>query len=39
MAGSVHREPDVEESDTVRSDANLAGPMADPVPGPRSESA
>ncbi|MFE7185660.1 ParA family protein [Streptomyces erythrochromogenes] len=37
MAGSVHREPDVEESDTVRSDANLAGPMADPVPGPRSE--
>ncbi|MER5773182.1 ParA family protein [Streptomyces sp. NPDC002039] len=38
MAGSVHREPDVEESDTVRSDANLAGPMADPVPGPRSES-
>ncbi|MFJ4861235.1 ParA family protein [Streptomyces sp. NPDC088748] len=39
MAGSVHREPDVEESDTVRSDANLAGPVADPVPGPRSESA
>ncbi|MEU9372386.1 ParA family protein [Streptomyces sp. NPDC048255] len=39
MGGSVHREPDVEESDTVRSDANLAGPMADPVPGPRSESA
>ncbi|MCX5124000.1 ParA family protein [Streptomyces sp. NPDC002812] len=38
MAGSVHREPDAEESDTVRSDANLAGPMADPVPGPRSES-
>ncbi|MFD6986710.1 cobyrinic acid a,c-diamide synthase, partial [Streptomyces sp. NPDC059956] len=37
MAGSVHREPDAEESDTVRSDANLAGPMADPVPGPRSE--
>ncbi|GGZ68515.1 hypothetical protein GCM10010371_30590 [Streptomyces subrutilus] len=39
MAGSVHREPDAEESDTVRSDANLAGPMADPVPGPRSEAA
>lgn len=39
MGGSVHREPDVEESDTVRSDANLAGPMTDPVPGPRSESA
>ncbi|MFJ6480766.1 MULTISPECIES: ParA family protein [unclassified Streptomyces] len=39
MGGSVHREPDVEESDTVRSDANLAGPMADPVPGPRSEPA
>ncbi|MFI5616041.1 ParA family protein [Streptomyces sp. NPDC051567] len=38
MAGSVHREPDAEESDTVRSEANLAGPMADPVPGPRSES-
>ncbi|WP_371677636.1 ParA family protein [Streptomyces sp. NBC_01276] len=38
MAGSVHREPTAEESDTVRSDANLAGPMADPVPGPRSES-
>ncbi|MFD7628596.1 ParA family protein [Streptomyces sp. NPDC059851] len=39
MAGSVHREPDAEESETVRSDANLAGPMADPVPGPRSEAA
>ncbi|MFG2618725.1 ParA family protein [Streptomyces sp. NPDC048507] len=38
MAGSVHREPAAEESDTVRSDANFAGPMADPVPGPRSES-
>ncbi|MEW1637777.1 ParA family protein [Streptomyces sp. NPDC093801] len=37
MAGSVHREPAAEESDTVRSDANLAGPMTDPVPGPRSE--
>ncbi|MFD5416605.1 ParA family protein [Streptomyces sp. NPDC127069] len=37
MAGSLHREPAAEESDTVRSDANLAGPMADPVPGPRSE--
>ncbi|MFK0255424.1 ParA family protein [Streptomyces sp. NPDC090445] len=37
MAGSVHRETHAEESDTVRSDANLAGPMADPVPGPRSE--
>ncbi|EFG07975.1 Partitioning or sporulation protein [Streptomyces clavuligerus] len=39
MAGSVHREPEVEESEPLRSDANLAGPMADPVPGPRTESA
>ncbi|MBR7675608.1 ParA family protein [Streptomyces sp. NPDC054796] len=38
MAGSVHSEPDVEESEPLRSDANIAGPMADPVPGPRSES-
>ncbi|MBW5480732.1 ParA family protein [Streptomyces bambusae] len=37
MAVSLHREPDVEESESVRSDANLAGPLADPVPGPRSE--
>ncbi|MGI5339002.1 ParA family protein [Streptomyces sp. CA-181903] len=35
MAGSPHREPDVEESESLRSDANIAGPMADPVPGPR----
>ncbi|MEU7104603.1 ParA family protein [Streptomyces stramineus] len=35
MAGSVHCEPDVEESESLRSDANTAGPMADPVPGPR----
>ncbi|WP_367130016.1 MULTISPECIES: ParA family protein [Streptomyces] len=35
MAGSVHCEPDVEESESLRSDANIAGPMADPVPGPR----
>ncbi|WP_424212813.1 ParA family protein [Streptomyces sp. BI20] len=38
MAGSVCREPDAEESETVRSDANLAGPMAEPVPGPRTTS-
>ncbi|MEU1623997.1 AAA family ATPase [Streptomyces sp. NPDC020096] len=38
MAGSVHREPAVEESESLRSDANTAGPMTDPVPGPRSES-
>jgi chromosome partitioning protein len=38
MAGSVHREPEVEESESLRSDANIAGPMTDPVPGPRSES-
>ncbi|MEU5050730.1 ParA family protein [Streptomyces sp. NPDC021096] len=35
MAGSVHCEPDVEESESLRSDANIAGPMTDPVPGPR----
>ncbi|MBL1066124.1 ParA family protein [Streptomyces sp. 7-21] len=29
----------VEESEALRSDANIAGPTADPVPGPRSESA
>ncbi|TDC73393.1 ParA family protein [Streptomyces hainanensis] len=29
----------VEESEPLRSDANIAGPTADPVPGPRSESA
>ena len=38
MAGSVHRESEVEESESLRSDANIAGPMADPVPGPRTES-
>ncbi|WP_245240448.1 ParA family protein [Streptomyces spiramenti] len=27
----------VEESEPLRSDANIAGPTADPVPGPRSE--
>ncbi|WP_078495586.1 ParA family protein [Streptomyces xiaopingdaonensis] len=37
MAGSAQREPEVEESEPLRSDANIAGPMADPVPGPRSE--
>ncbi|MGH3312542.1 MAG: AAA family ATPase [Streptomyces sp.] len=37
MAGSVQHEPDVEESEPLRSDANTAGPMTDPVPGPRSE--
>ncbi|WP_308101374.1 MULTISPECIES: ParA family protein [Streptomyces] len=35
MAGSVYREPEVEESESLRSDANIAGPMTDPVPGPR----
>ncbi|WKX71502.1 ParA family protein [Streptomyces sp. XD-27] len=39
MAGSVHCEPDVEESESLRSDANIAGPMTDPVPGPRTEPA
>ncbi|WP_129841457.1 ParA family protein [Streptomyces sp. RFCAC02] len=29
----------VEESEPLRSDANIAGPTADPVPGPRSEPA
>jgi chromosome partitioning protein len=38
MAGSVHRESAVEESESLRSDVNAEGPMADPVPGPRSES-
>ncbi|MEV0602409.1 AAA family ATPase [Streptomyces sp. NPDC050315] len=38
MAGSEHCEPEVEESESLRSDANIAGPMTDPVPGPRSES-
>ncbi|WP_149182427.1 ParA family protein [Streptomyces sp. TRM49041] len=37
MAGSVHREPEAEESESLRSDANIAGPMTDPVPGPRTE--
>ncbi|MET9219165.1 ParA family protein [Streptomyces sp. NPDC088197] len=35
MAGSSHSEPEVEECESLRSDANIAGPMADPVPGPR----
>lgn len=39
MGGSVHCEPEVEESESLRSDANIAGPMTDPVPGPRTESA
>ncbi|MET7639251.1 AAA family ATPase [Streptomyces sp. NPDC005438] len=39
MAGSPQREPAVEESEPVRSDANVAGPMTEPVPGPRSEPA
>ncbi|WP_257230843.1 ParA family protein [Streptomyces sp. UH6] len=38
MGRSVHREPEVEESESLRSDANIAGPMTDPVPGPRTES-
>lgn len=38
MGGSVHCEPEVEESESLRSDANIAGPMTDPVPGPRTES-
>jgi cellulose biosynthesis protein BcsQ len=38
MGGSVHSEPEVEESESLRSDANIAGPMTDPVPGPRTES-
>ncbi|MFE3471053.1 ParA family protein [Streptomyces bacillaris] len=38
MAGSAHCEPEVEESEPLRSDANIAGPMTDPVPGPRTES-
>ncbi|MCP9987336.1 ParA family protein [Streptomyces sudanensis] len=38
MAGSVHRESEAEESESLRSDANTGGPMTDPVPGPRTES-
>ncbi|MGW0930396.1 ParA family protein [Streptomyces sp. NPDC002644] len=38
MGRSVQREPEVEESESLRSDANIAGPMTDPVPGPRTES-
>jgi chromosome partitioning protein len=38
MAGSPHRELEVEESESLRSDPNIAGPVADPVPGPRTES-
>ncbi|MFD5185602.1 AAA family ATPase [Streptomyces sp. NPDC058372] len=37
MARSVHCESEVEESESLRSDANIAGPMTDPVPGPRVE--
>ncbi|MFI0978015.1 ParA family protein [Streptomyces sp. NPDC021093] len=39
MTGSEHYEPEVEESESLRSDANIAGPMTDPVPGPRTEAA
>ncbi|MGC5410605.1 cobyrinic acid a,c-diamide synthase, partial [Streptomyces sp. DT225] len=39
MTGSAHCEPEAEESESLRSDANIAGPMTDPVPGPRTESA
>ncbi|WP_303631883.1 ParA family protein [Streptomyces somaliensis] len=38
MAGSAHRESVAEESESLRSDANIGGPMTDPVPGPRTES-
>ncbi|WP_306806490.1 ParA family protein [Streptomyces sp. DH12] len=37
MAGSVHRELAAEESESLRSDADIAGPMTDPVPAPRTE--
>ncbi|MCU4747855.1 ParA family protein [Streptomyces sp. JH002] len=38
MAGFDSTEPShVEESEPLRSDANIAGQTADPVPGPRSE--
>ncbi|MEU6483347.1 ParA family protein [Streptomyces sp. NPDC046887] len=38
MTGSPHCEPEAaEESESLRSDANIAGPMTDPVPGPRTE--
>src|SRR5437867_4063312 len=35
MAGSAHCESEVEESESLRSDANIAGAMTEPVPGPR----
>jgi chromosome partitioning protein len=38
MAVCEAREGTAEESEPLRSDANLAGPMADPVPGPRTDS-
>ncbi|MDT0378965.1 ParA family protein [Streptomyces sp. DSM 42041] len=38
MAVCEAHEGTAEESEPLRSDANLAGPMADPVPGPRTES-
>ncbi|MFY1677849.1 MULTISPECIES: ParA family protein [unclassified Streptomyces] len=37
MGGSVHREPEVEESESLRSDANIAESETEPVPGPRTE--
>ncbi|MEU6441245.1 MULTISPECIES: ParA family protein [unclassified Streptomyces] len=37
MGGSVQREPEVEEGESLRSDAPIAGPMTEPVPGPRTE--
>ena len=37
MAGFEPVNAPREESEPLRSDANLAGPMADPVPGPRTE--
>ncbi|WP_079166851.1 ParA family protein [Streptomyces oceani] len=38
MAGFESQQGPAEESEPLRSDANFAGPMADPVPGPRAES-
>ncbi|RLL67835.1 ParA family protein [Streptomyces sp. Z26] len=38
MAGFEPQRGLAEESEPLRSDANFAGPMADPVPGPRTES-
>ncbi|WP_308405586.1 AAA family ATPase [Streptomyces tardus] len=37
MAGFETVNAPCEESEPLRSDANFAGPMAEPVPGPRSE--